>query len=349
MYRPSRRRGLSLLVCFAVATPLPAALVPADLRCEYLIKPLAIESPEPRLSWILHADPAERGQAQTAYRVLVASSPDLLNRDEGDLWDSGRAASDRTIHVVYAGRPLASSVRCYWKVQVWDAHGRASPWSAPATWSMGLLRRADWKAQWIADATPPSSKAGMAPATMLRKEFQIGGPIRRATIYATGLGLYELRLNGRRVGDQLLAPEWTRYSKRIQYQTYDVTELLRPGANCVAATLGEGWWAGPLMLQPAMVNPVFRLLLRMEIERADGSVADRRERSVVAGHQRRADPAVGHLFRRDLRRHERAARLGPTRLRRRLATRSARGPTPRNRCLAARTTSRSASSRNSAR
>ena len=141
MHQLSRRLGLSLLVCFVVATPLLAALVPADLRCEYAAKPLAIESPEPRLSWILHGDPEERGQAQTAYRVLVASSADVLKRDEGDLWDSGRAASDRTIHVAYAGRPLASSMRCYWKVQVWDAHGRASPWSEPATWSMGLLRR----------------------------------------------------------------------------------------------------------------------------------------------------------------------------------------------------------------
>jgi len=141
---------------------------------------------------------------------------------------------------------------------------------------MGLLTPADWQAQWIADAKAATveqrGQVDMAPATMFRKEFQVGGPVRRATIYATGLGLYELRLNGRRVGDQVLAPEWTRYGQRIQYQTYDVTSLVRSGANAIGALLGEGWYAGPLMLKQATSNPVFRLLLRMDVERADGQV-----------------------------------------------------------------------------
>jgi alpha-L-rhamnosidase len=255
-------RTLWTVVCFLLpAATAVAGVEPAALRCEYRVDPLGIDVAEPRLSWIVES--AERGQRQTAYRVLVASSAEKLASGEADLWDSGRVASDQTIHVVYAGRLLASRMACYWKVQVWDAQGRASPWSRPAAWTMGLLARSDWQAQWIADSKP---------AAMLRREFQVGGPVRRATIYATGLGLYELRLNGRRVGNQLLAPEWTRYGKRIQYQTYDVTSLVRPGANAIGAILGEGWYAGPMMLKPAMSNPVFRLLLRMEIQRADGQV-----------------------------------------------------------------------------
>jgi alpha-L-rhamnosidase len=265
------------LITLAFAARGDAAVRPCALRCEYRVDPWGIDVLRPRLGWIVAS--AERGQRQTAYRVLVAASPEKLAAGQGDLWDSGRVSSEQTIHVVYAGRPLTSGVRCHWKVQVWDARGNASPWSEPAAWSMGLLSRSDWKARWIADSKVVDGRllsergnAGMAPATMLRKEFQVGGSIRRATIYATGLGLYELRLNGRRVGDQVLAPEWTRYSKRLQYQTYDVTELLRPGDNCLGAMLGEGWWAGPMMLKPAMSNPVFRLLLRMEIQRTDGSV-----------------------------------------------------------------------------
>jgi alpha-L-rhamnosidase len=255
-------RTLWTVVCFLLpAAAAVAGVEPAALRCEYRVDPLGIDVAQPRLSWIVES--AERGQRQTAYRVLVASSAEKLASGEGDLWDSGRVASDQTIHVAYAGRPLASRMACCWKVQVWDAQGRASPWSQPAAWTMGLLARSDWQAQWIADSKP---------AAMLRREFQVGGPVRRATIYATGLGLYELRLNGRRVGNQLLAPEWTRYGKRIQYQTYDVTSLVRPGPNAIGAILGEGWYAGPMMLKPAMSNPVFRLLLRIEIERADGQV-----------------------------------------------------------------------------
>ena len=260
------------LVCFLVqAATAAAAIQPAALRCEYRVNPLGIDVAQPRLSWIVES--AERGQRQTAYRVLVATSAERLAADEGDLWDSGRVTSDQTIHVAYAGRPLVSRMPCFWKVRTWDAQGQASPWSRAASWSMGLLAQNDWQAQWIADSkTAGSRHTEMSPATMLRKEFQIGGPVRRATVYATGLGLYELRLNGRRVGDRILSPEWTRYSKRIQYQTYDVTPLIRPGANAIGAILGEGWYAGPMMLKPPISNPVFRLLLRLEVERADGHV-----------------------------------------------------------------------------
>jgi alpha-L-rhamnosidase len=235
------------------------------LRCEYLTEPLAIDAAKPRLSWVLQSD--GRGQRQTAYQALVASTPESLAADRGDLWDSGKVASDRSIHVEYGGVPLHSRMRCYWKVRVWDKDGRRSPWSGPASWTMGLLHASDWGAVWIAHPKPDPQ-----PATMLRKEFDVRGPVKRAVAWVTGLGLYELRINGNRVGDHLLAPEWTRYGKRIQYQAYDVTNALHDGRNAVGAQLGGGWWTGPLMVKPPMKQPPQPcLLLRLDIELADGS------------------------------------------------------------------------------
>jgi alpha-L-rhamnosidase len=125
--------GLMLLtgVCFADVEP-------KNLRCEYLINPLGIDAPQPRLSWIL--DSARRGEKQTAYQVLVASTLKLLEQDQGDLWDSGKVASDETAHVGYAGRPLTSRQSCFWKVRAWDRDGKPGDWSPVAQWHMGLLQ-----------------------------------------------------------------------------------------------------------------------------------------------------------------------------------------------------------------
>lgn len=191
--------------------------------------------------------------------------------------------------MVYAGKTLRSRLRAWWKVRVWDKDRRSSAWSAPASWTMGLLDKSDWQAKWIADAieaetwakanptngvlatVKPGGDAGALPATMVRRAFRLDGAVKRATVYATALGLYELRLNGRRVGEQLLAPEWTSYRKRVQYQTYDVTGLLRPGENAVAVLLGEGWYAGRLMAMGRFAYGSYpRFLLQLEIELADG-------------------------------------------------------------------------------
>jgi alpha-L-rhamnosidase len=122
-------------------------LAPAYLRCEYLSDPLGIDEPAPRLSWIVES--GERGQRQTAWRVLVASTEKLLRQDQGDLWDTGKVAGDETIGAAYQGKPLVSHQHCFWKVKVWDKDGRESPWSKPASWSVGLLQAGDWKAEWI--------------------------------------------------------------------------------------------------------------------------------------------------------------------------------------------------------
>ncbi len=224
------------------------------LRCEDLENPLAINARRPRLSWTLES--SERGQAQTAYRILAAATLDDLERDQGSLWDSGKVASDATTHVLYAGKPLTSRADVFWKVKVWDKDNRDSVWSQPAHWRVGLLKPADWRASWIADsaALPPVVRTGpkeverydAQPVTMLRKSFALPAPAARAILYASALGVYELRLNGRRVGDHILAPEWTDYDQRVQYQAYDVTALLRSGENVLGAFLGDGWYAGRL-------------------------------------------------------------------------------------------------------
>ena len=280
------------------------ALVVSNLRCEYRIDPIGLDLPHPRLSWLLHS--GERGQKQTAYQVLVASSAEALAGGKSDLWDSGKVLSDQTSQIAYEGKPLNSRLQAWWKVRAWDKHGDPSAWSRPARWEMGLLERSDWQAVWIADpelmqTTTPVAGSGALPATMVRKEFTLTKPLRRATVYVTALGVYELRLNGQRVGEQLLAPEWTSYGKRVQYQTYDVTNLLKPGQNAIAASLGEGWYAGRLMVVGRFAYGTFpRFLLQLELDLADGTrhlvTSDGSWRSTTAGPIRSAGIYDGESY-----------------------------------------------------
>jgi len=459
------------LLAFTILSPLAVmhAAEPGSLKTEYRENPLGIDIAKPRLSWIVE-DPAP-GAKQTAYQVLAASSPEKLDKDEGDLWDSGKVASDQTIHVAYAGKPLQSRGRVWWKVRAWGKDGQPSAWSTPSTWTMGLLQPSDWRAKWIADpvsakniappapligyhskaaesaettksvtvdlgqpkifdairlfptqpydiqpATPgflfpvrfrleagdqadlsdarvlvdrtagdetnpgndapvyrfasttaqfvritvtrlaprddkkfgfalaelqvlngednvakgaevlaldsletgPWAKVNLTdgvlttvkpgdgnvpalPATMVRKSFPLDRPIKRATAYASALGLYELRLNGQRVGENLLAPEWTDYQKRVHYQVHDVTTLLHEGENAVAALLGEGWFAGRLCIAgpfPYGTHP--RFLLQLEIEFADGQtetiVTDGSWRTTIEGPIRMAGIYDGEVY-----------------------------------------------------
>ena len=433
---------LALLTESATLTVAAKAPAPAGLRCEYLKNPLGIEATHPRLSWILTSD--QRGQKQTAYQVLVASSEALLKRRKGDLWDSGKVASSETVDIPYAGRPLTSGEQCFWQVRVYDGRNKVSAWSAPALWSMGLLSPTNWTAQWIgydAAYTPtpqqatnnalfntsglhwvrfPSgqAQAGMmghcllrkrvvlpasqtftnavmalyadnlchasvngqpmtnaarrweatawinvtpwlhtgtnvlalaatnsdtqgqwacvigrlvvqfasgsvsnipvdtswkaaqqesagwtqtyfddsawtsaesisatpwgvtalndiarVPASYLRKTFVVGQAITRATVYVTALGVYELHLNGRKVGDDVLTPGWSDFSKRVYYQTYDVTGLVQPGANTLGAILGDGWYASVVGLsgRRMIYQGLPRFLTQLVLELADGS------------------------------------------------------------------------------
>jgi alpha-L-rhamnosidase len=201
---------------------------------------------------------------------MVATSSENLFRDEADVWDSGKIVSNQSVHVAYGGPPLQSRQRYFWKVRIWDGQDRPSPWSDIHWWEMGLLRPEDWSAQWIGmreEAVPP-------PCPYLRKSFEVGKAVRRARLYATALGVYELHLNGDRVGTDLLAPGWTDYSRRVLYQTYDVTGQILDGENVLGAVLGVGWYAGPLtweLKRNCFGESPPRLLVQLEIEFEDGT------------------------------------------------------------------------------
>ncbi len=462
---------LWVAACCSAGEP-EAPLAPERLRCEYLSNPLGIGVRGPRLSWILR-DP-RRGAVQAAYQIRVAGSSERLAAGRADVWDTGKVVSDRTIHVVYRGRPLESGKSYCWQVRTWDARGRPSPWSRPARWSMGLLAPGDWKARWIGDPAPPppdspahngyqsgaaaspdaerwvmidlgqvrrvdavrlygarpfdrtvpdapgylfpvrlridvsrrpdpktfrtvvdrtaedvvnpgaqpltyrfpaadaryvrlvvtrlqqrdqstyafavaemevlghgrnlargakvtavdshqdatwstaklvdgdvfwhpAGPAVAMPQPILRKGFTIDGDVRRATAYVTALGLYELRMNGQRVGDHVLAPEWTDYSKRVLYQTYDVSRLLRRGENVVGALLGDGWYAGRVGMAQVFrgrLRAVYgrkpRLLVQLEMELSDGRrqtvASDGTWRSTLEGPIRSSDIYDGETY-----------------------------------------------------
>jgi len=234
-------RGLALTVAAVLLSVNAwAGMRVHQLRCEYLSNPIGVESKQPRLSWRLASE--ERGQRQSAYQVLVASSASELQKNVGDLWDSGKVASDQSLNVPYAGRDLRSAMRCWWKVRVWDAAGEAGAWSEPAFWEMGLLEEADWQARWIRapDALDPSVEPD--PAPLLRTTFRIDKPVAKARLYVCGLGYHEFYLNGEKVGDQVLSPVFTRYDKRCCYVVHDVTSQFRAGANAAGAILGNGWY-----------------------------------------------------------------------------------------------------------
>lgn len=269
--------GMVLVVSPMTAT---ADLKPMNLRCEYQVNPLGIDEARPRLSWALES--SDRGQVQTAYRVIVAGTEEKLAADTGDLWDSGLVKSNQSVGIEYAGKPLRSGQRVWWKVRVWDKRDQPAGYSEPAWWEMALLSPDDWTGQWICrDEPDPTSDEDLYkenPAPLLRKEFKLNGEVRQARVYVTGLGYYELHLNGRKVGDHVLDPGWTAYGKRVLYSTYDVTDLLREGNNAVGAILGNGWY-NPLPLRMwGHINPREhltigrpRLILQLNIEYEDGS------------------------------------------------------------------------------
>ena len=213
-------------------------LTPENLICEYFTNPIGLDVPQPRLSWQVRAN--HRGARQTAFQILVMPT---MDETAVSLWDTGKVPSDNALHVPYGGLPLPPGQRCYWQVRVWDEHDVVSAWSETAFWEMGLLHSGNWQAIWITPAWDEDASRPQ-PAPMLRRPFKAEGDIVAARIYATSLGLYELRLNGQRVGNAVLTPGWTSYEHRLQYQTYDVTELVQAGDNVLGAVLGEGWYRG---------------------------------------------------------------------------------------------------------
>jgi hypothetical protein len=231
-----------------------ASIVATQLKTESTVDPLGIDAANPRLSWILAArSTASRGLSQSAYRVLISSSPERLRQTQGDIWDTGKVASSQTFGISYAGPSVRPCTSYYWKVIVWDQDGTPSPWSPAAQWTTGLLNASDWSAHWIA-ATPDKPDAGQTrenvgelgdyppPLPIFRRDFRVEKPIRRAIAFVSGIGQYELRINGANVTDSTLNPGWTDYRKTVLYNSWDVTHLLHPGSNALGAMLGNGMY-----------------------------------------------------------------------------------------------------------
>lgn len=217
--------------------------------CENKIDPLGIDILNPQLGWKLIS--THRGKKQSAYQILVSYSEEALSNDNGNLWDTKKTNSNKSIQIKYDGKKLSSEMICFWKVRVWDEDGNVSDWSNTAQWEMALLNQNDWKALWINDGKiGPKNEEEMYqedPAPLFRHDFIVDKKIVNARLYVTGVGYYEASINGRRVGDHMLDPGWTNYSKRVQYSTYDVTSLLRRKGNSIGITLGNGWY-NPLPL-----------------------------------------------------------------------------------------------------
>ncbi len=243
------------------------ALGVRQLRCDYMENPLGIDDPRPCLSWQIESD--RRGCRQSAYQLLVSTNRERLRDGQPDLWDSGKVASPDFIQVPYQGQPLSSRTHCFWKVRVWDEQGTMAE-SDVADWEMGLLQSGDWQAKWIGRTNDP----GVMTAPLLRRGFQLSGPVKKARVYVSGLGYFDLYLNGKRVGDHQLDPGYTRYDRRVLYVTFDVTDLLRPGGNAIGAILGNGWYnvsnKAPWDFDSAPWRAAPKLLCQLEVELADG-------------------------------------------------------------------------------
>jgi alpha-L-rhamnosidase len=285
----SKTTNAAILAALAFAAALGAGagraaaepLSPVTLRCEYLVNSSGIDERAPRLSWQVVSK--ERDQRQTAWQVLVAGSETALASDQGDLWDSGKVAGDDTTAIVYGGRALVSGQKCLWKVRVWDKDGVVSDWSGPAAWSMGLLDKKDWRAQWIgydkmrpaeashADTNHPPIR--LAPPPCLRTEFDVPKKIQRATLYGSALGLADFYLNGQLVSEDWFTPGWTDYTNRVHYRAYDVTKRLRQGRNAVGAILADGWYSGYVAWGQTRdrYGKKPRLRAQLQIDYADGS------------------------------------------------------------------------------
>lgn len=258
----------TFLLLLFIALPGLAQVRVVDLTCEHRINPIGLDEPTPRFSWKLTGP--GRNVSQSAYQIDVATSPKFAGSSV--VWSSKKTTSDESVLQDYAGRALQPGQRYYWRVKVWDGANAESAWSSPAYWETGLLTPSNWRATWI-EPEADSAVKRYGPAAALRREFRVKSKVASARVYVTSHGLYELHLNGRKVGDDVLTPGWTVFPKRLQYQVYDITASLKPGANALGALLGEGWFRGTMGYENnwAFYGKKIGLLCQVHITYANGT------------------------------------------------------------------------------
>ncbi|MDQ2751981.1 MAG: family 78 glycoside hydrolase catalytic domain, partial [Bacteroidota bacterium] len=265
-----KRKRLIKEFVFALFLLLSSIVSFAQVSVKYLLtenrtNPIGLDIASPRFSWQLEGN--ERNIVQTAYEIEVSNN----GKNKPIVWNSGKVMSDSSVHLSYKGLPLERGKHYNWKVRVWDGKNKASNWSETAFFQTALLNETDWKAQWIEPGYTEDSVH--RPSPLFRKEFTANKKITSATAYITAHGLYEAQLNGVRIGDAYLTPGWTSYHKRLQYQTYDVTNLIKNGSNAIGVTLGSGWYRGIIGFGDNIniYGKDIALLMQINIRYSDGS------------------------------------------------------------------------------
>ncbi len=267
-----------------------------NLTCEQTENPLGIETQVPRFSWQIYS--SKRNFIQSSYEVLVADSPGLLNENKGNIWNSGKMDSSESILIPFSGNELKSETTYYWKVRIWDQQGNVSEWSPINRFSMGLLTPTDWgEACWISlekdksgeiittgihgigEANrifPPEQKIGMYNLPQFRKEFEIKQPLKQAIAYVSGLGHFNMFLNGKKVSNHFLDPGWTKYDRCALYVPFDITHLIHTGKNAVGVMLGNGFFNIPKERYFKLITSYGapRLIMKIHLEYTDGNTED---------------------------------------------------------------------------
>jgi len=226
-----------------LALSLSAQLQVSSLTTDYKTNPLGIDNLAPKLSWIIQSD--QNNTMQASYEIRAALNPADLAKGKKQIWNSGKVLSSQSVHIKYDGQAPFSYQRVYWQVRVEDNHGKKSKWSEPAFFEMGILDAATWDAEWITPTWEEDIKKSN-PSPYFRKEFTLDKTIKNASLYISAHGLYQVEINGTRVGDQEFTPGWTSYDTRLQYQIYDITAKLVQNQNAIGIVLGDGWLRGNL-------------------------------------------------------------------------------------------------------
>jgi len=238
-------------------------LVVSDMLTENRHNPVGLDNTHPRFTWIINSD--ERQVFQTAYEIRLDESKSKLEAGETSVWSTGKINSSQSVHLPYSGPSLKPATKYFWQVRVWDNKGNVSDWSSTTWWKTGLLDNSRWEAEWIS-----SEQDDEAEVFYFRKDFNVrkNTEVKSALAFLTARGQYEARINGKRVGNAYFTPGWTSYNKRLQYQVYDIKDLITLGENTIGIILGEGWYKGRISRN--VYGTGTALLAQLKIEYTDG-------------------------------------------------------------------------------